>query len=97
VKHTLRHVAAIASHLASRDDRDTPLFAEAGHRKINTIYEKTKEKFSCKRAGADHQTENAGKLRVSAQIFLFIRPAGYDAARRDLPVKTVRRDEWLAY
>ncbi len=25
VKHMLRHVAAIASHLASRDDRDTPL------------------------------------------------------------------------
>src|SRR5690349_16876330 len=89
VKHALRQVAAIASHLACRDDRDTPLSSKQDTPREPQFLEKRKRNFHADGADAHDQIENAGKLRVSAQGFLFVEPARYDAASaagRDPPV-----------
>jgi hypothetical protein len=68
VKHTLRQVAAIASRLACRDDRDMPLLPRQDNAYKHDFRKSEREIFSSQGLEHPHRFERASEISVSAHV-----------------------------
>jgi hypothetical protein len=67
MRHTLRHIASTASHLACRDDRETPLLSRRDAPTETQFLERRKRNFPARRARSGDRIVSTRKMSFSAR------------------------------